>query len=107
MGIVKHHLKAIEMMSDAQSHTTQRDSRFAREDVEREKEREAEKAEEERQRQRAAQLDEDERPAFIEGVARQTFADTNINSVAESINKQKHYVQRGTSAGAESFMRSG
>ena len=52
-------------------------------------------------------LSPDERPAFIEGVARQTFADTNINSVAESINKQKHYVQRGTSAGAESFMRSG
>ena len=37
--------------------------------------------------------------------SRETLAETNSNSVAERINQQKYYVQRGTSAAAESFLR--
>ena len=38
-------------------------------------------------------------------VARGTFADTNIGSVADRINQQKHYVQRGHRASAENFLK--
>jgi hypothetical protein len=95
-----------QMAEDAQQHTAQRKGRFQQEDKERGKA-EAEEADEmARQMQRAAKANEDDvRPAFLDAVSRETFAETNINSVAERINQQKYYVQRGTSAAAESFLR--
>ena len=93
------------MMADASDHTAQRQGRFEREDERRQREREADEADEKRQRERLAAADDDERPAFLDSVSRETFADTNINSVADRINQQRHYVQRGTSASAEGFMR--
>ena len=90
---------------DAQEHTTQRQGRFEREDEERRRQREEEESEAQRQLERAtAAADAEERPAFLDAVSRETFAETNINSVAERINQQKHYVQRGTSASADNFM---
>ena len=99
-------LAASQMATDAQQHTAQRQGRFEKEDVVRHKQNADDEVEATRQMKRAAAAnEEDERPAFLNKVAKETFDDTNINSVADRINQQKHYVQRGTSASAEGFLR--
>ena len=113
------------MMADADSHQSARSKQLARDEAraqpslrptpiarppcepprraqaEKEREREEDEA-----RAEAARLDGDkERPNFLDDVARGTFADTNIGSVADRINQQKHYVQRGHRASAENFLK--
>ena len=39
------------------------------------------------------------------GIARDTYSETGVNSIADRINQTKHTMQRGVNAGAESFMR--
>lgn len=46
-----------------------------------------------------------ERPAFLDGVARDVYASTSVDSISDRINQSRHYMQRGSSAAAEGFMR--
>ena len=69
----------------------------------------SEDEEEERRRQEALKKAEEEEeggldraPDFVNDLAREV---TGGASVADRINQQKHYTQRGKSAGAEGFMR--
>lgn len=67
---------------------------------------------EQEERKRAAErgdaedgAEDSEEPAFINKFAQGVYAGANSASVADRINQQRHYVQRGTGASAENFMR--
>jgi len=53
----------------------------------------------------AATTSATERPAFLDGMARDVYASTDANSISDRINQSRHYMQRGTRASAEGFMR--
>lgn len=50
-------------------------------------------------------VDKAEHPSFLDGVARDVYANTSIDAISERINQSKHYMQRGSRASAEGFMR--
>eukprot|EP00965_Chrysotila_dentata_P255572 6212272-Pleurochrysis_carterae.AAC.1 len=45
------------------------------------------------------------RPQFLDNVARDVYASAETGAVADRINQTKHYMQRGSKASAENFLR--
>jgi|TARA_B100000524_G_C23584607_1_gene346684 hypothetical protein len=97
-----------EMQGAAAAHEAQRQQRSiaAERQHQRDVEAEAKKAEQAAVAAAARGEDgEEARASFLDEMARGSFSNAGINSVAEHIQQQKHYSQRGNRASAESFMR--
>lgn len=99
------------MQGAAAAHEAQRQQRSiaAERQHQRDVEAEAKKAEQAAvaaaARGEAGEDGEEARASFLDEMARGSFSNAGINSVAEHIQQQKHYSQRGNRASAESFMR--
>ena len=99
MSEAEREAKLREMMGDADAHRAQQQQRARREGEEREAERAREAAAvEAAQRDTGAAGDgdgDDDAPAFLSAFAKETYKETNINSVADRINQQRYYRQKG------------